>query len=418
MERDIVHKAISNREVLLHEGSGAWEELTNRYPYFAAAHLLLLKSWQKEGDHRFTDQLHQAAIHTADRRALYHFVKSDADVAIPPVNTELVVTAPVVNVTSVLPQVESEPIAPSNTPADDAIGASNLASLILREDSPITDITQVTVPASIQPEAEKTAAVVPQDVVTESVSIATSEVSPEHEETFVAEEDAIEAASEEKPIIHAAELDPFERNLLVEAVRSSIEAEVSEKEVASIEEGELSGEAEEIMPDEEDQSYAAYIMRRSRQLHFGEGREKSASQEELPAGDINDWLRKAPVQDADDVSDELNIDDLPERTGLSHGAKKITVKDQKTHQKDLIDRFIRLEPQISRGKSTEFTPGNIAKESLEEDFSLVTETMAKLFVAQGKLDKARKAFRKLMELYPEKSVYFAAQLKNLDKTKK
>jgi tetratricopeptide (TPR) repeat protein len=44
--------------------------------------------------------------------------------------------------------------------------------------------------------------------------------------------------------------------------------------------------------------------------------------------------------------------------------------------------------------------------------------MAQLYARQGKLDKARKAYKKLIELYPEKSIYFAAQLKNLDKLKK
>jgi pentatricopeptide repeat protein len=44
--------------------------------------------------------------------------------------------------------------------------------------------------------------------------------------------------------------------------------------------------------------------------------------------------------------------------------------------------------------------------------------MAVLFAKQGKLDKARKAFRKLMEQHPEKSIYFAAQLKNLEHFKK
>jgi pentatricopeptide repeat protein len=55
---------------------------------------------------------------------------------------------------------------------------------------------------------------------------------------------------------------------------------------------------------------------------------------------------------------------------------------------------------------------------LEEDFSFATETMAKLFIAQGKFDKAKKVYRKLMELHPEKNVYFAAQLKNLNQNKK
>jgi pentatricopeptide repeat protein len=48
----------------------------------------------------------------------------------------------------------------------------------------------------------------------------------------------------------------------------------------------------------------------------------------------------------------------------------------------------------------------------------VTETMAKLFAQQGKIDKARKVYRQLMVLHPEKSVYFAAQLKNLNQLKK
>ncbi len=82
---------------------------------------------------------------------------------------------------------------------------------------------------------------------------------------------------------------------------------------------------------------------------------------------------------------------------------------------DVIERFIQTEPQINRGKAIEYVAGNMAKESLEEDLNLVTETMAKLYVKQGKLDKARKAYKKLIELYPEKSIYFATQLKNLNK---
>jgi len=84
-------------------------------------------------------------------------------------------------------------------------------------------------------------------------------------------------------------------------------------------------------------------------------------------------------------------------------------------KEDVVERFIQTEPQINRGKAIEYVAGNMAKESLEEDLNLVTETMAKLYVKQGKLDKARKAYKKLIELYPEKSIYFATQLKNLNK---
>ena len=87
-------------------------------------------------------------------------------------------------------------------------------------------------------------------------------------------------------------------------------------------------------------------------------------------------------------------------------------------QRKIIDRFIQYEPKIERGRSPEYPQANMAKESLEEDPELVTETMAQLFARQGKFDKARKAYRKLMEQFPEKSVYFAAQLKSIEKFKK
>ena len=54
-----------------------------------------------------------------------------------------------------------------------------------------------------------------------------------------------------------------------------------------------------------------------------------------------------------------------------------------------------------------------AKQGLVEDPSLVTETMAKLYAQQGQMGRARKAYKLLALKYPEKSVYFAAQLKKL-----
>jgi hypothetical protein len=39
--------------------------------------------------------------------------------------------------------------------------------------------------------------------------------------------------------------------------------------------------------------------------------------------------------------------------------------------------------------------------------------MAKLYAQQGQIGRARKAYKLLALKYPEKSVYFAAQLKKL-----
>lgn len=80
----------------------------------------------------------------------------------------------------------------------------------------------------------------------------------------------------------------------------------------------------------------------------------------------------------------------------------------------LIDAFlakgdVRIGPIRDSFETTE----EWAKQGLVEDPSLVTETMAKLYAQQGQMGRARKAYKLLALKYPEKSVYFAAQLKKL-----
>jgi hypothetical protein len=84
---------------------------------------------------------------------------------------------------------------------------------------------------------------------------------------------------------------------------------------------------------------------------------------------------------------------------------------------DLIEKFIATEPRITPGKVEQYTGISFAKESLEENFDWVTETMAKLYAAQGKIDRARKAYKRLMELHPEKKIHFENQLKVLNQRK-
>ncbi len=56
-----------------------------------------------------------------------------------------------------------------------------------------------------------------------------------------------------------------------------------------------------------------------------------------------------------------------------------------------------------------------AHKSLVDDIGLVSETLAKINIAQGNIAKAKKMFEKLMLQYPEKSRYFAELIKNLKK---
>jgi hypothetical protein len=209
-------------------------------------------------------------------------------------------------------------------------------------------------------------------------------------------------------------MDDMQRQILIDAVQSSIALEVTE-DIAEQKQG--TPEEKEVL---DENSFAGWMYKRAQQLHFAQNAtSKPENDSEIP--ELGDW--KHLNEDEIEVEEEKNseIDEIlnrPETGSLSHPIKRIATTTNETHQKDLIDKFIRFEPRIARSKSQEYTPGNIAKESLEEDFTFVTETMAILYAKQGRLDKAKKAFKKLMEQHPEKSVYFAAQLKNLDKFKK
>lgn len=73
----------------------------------------------------------------------------------------------------------------------------------------------------------------------------------------------------------------------------------------------------------------------------------------------------------------------------------------------ILDKFIRESPRISRPKAEFYNPANMAKQSVEEDEDLVTETLAKLYYKQGHYKKAIRAYEKLCLIYPHKMAYFA-----------
>lgn len=252
---------------------------------------------------------------------------------------------------------------------------SSLASRILDVEDNKETVTKLAAQETSEIKLAETLSPEPTDAILEKAPVQSAET----------------VSSEEIVHVKLAELDPLEGQFLVSAVNTVIELEV-QPELGQIER-ETNTEPD-LEPDDET-SYAALIYRRAQRLQ-----QTSDDDEET-----------------EDLSDDSTLPAF-QATPLSHGIQRIKTKDANRQQRDLIDKFIQGSPQIARGKSGDYPTGNLAKDSLEEDFSIVTETMAVLFAKQGKLDKARKAFRKLMEQHPEKSIYFAAQLKNLEHFKK
>jgi tetratricopeptide (TPR) repeat protein len=82
---------------------------------------------------------------------------------------------------------------------------------------------------------------------------------------------------------------------------------------------------------------------------------------------------------------------------------------------NIIEKFIKTNPEINKPEDKEYQlEMKIAKQSLDENLDIVTETMAVLFAKQGHAKKAIKIYQKLMLLNPEKSSYFAARISELE----
>ncbi|MFM7770622.1 MAG: hypothetical protein ACKO8Q_08700, partial [Bacteroidota bacterium] len=84
---------------------------------------------------------------------------------------------------------------------------------------------------------------------------------------------------------------------------------------------------------------------------------------------------------------------------------------------EIIEKFIASEPKITPGKVDQYNQIQLGKDSLEDNFEWVTETMAKLYISQGKTERARRVYKQLIILHPEKSIYYEQQLKSLNSRK-
>ncbi|MEO5909843.1 MAG: hypothetical protein ABIP95_03100 [Pelobium sp.] len=85
---------------------------------------------------------------------------------------------------------------------------------------------------------------------------------------------------------------------------------------------------------------------------------------------------------------------------------------KKEHQ--IIEKFITEEPQIRPPAPNKIDTENKAKKSSEDSNEVVSETLAKIYVEQMLYHKALDVYKKLSLKFPEKSTYFASQIKYLE----
>ncbi|PID93869.1 MAG: hypothetical protein CSA95_05230 [Bacteroidetes bacterium] len=135
-------------------------------------------------------------------------------------------------------------------------------------------------------------------------------------------------------------------------------------------------------------------------------------------GSITEEVSRLIIKNADFIPSDIYdpLKDLPreEKGKEEHPEPQHT---QKKNQQAIIDRFIIEQPTISQSSVAApfFNPDENAQKSNREDTSLVSETLALIYHQQGNIQKAVKIYEQLRLKFPEKSSYFAAQIKKIIK---
>ncbi|MDH7447877.1 hypothetical protein [Aquimarina sp. 2201CG14-23] len=122
-----------------------------------------------------------------------------------------------------------------------------------------------------------------------------------------------------------------------------------------------------------------------------------------------EWLKITSIQPIDRSTEEKNT--LPEEH------KEVTKENEKLsdqeHKFNLIDEFIANNPKIKPPQKN--APSrNLAKEHTVAPDELMTETLARVYLAQKKYKKAIQAYKILILKNPEKSGFFADQIRAIE----
>lgn len=364
MDSITISNIISNKKSVSTADLSELKILADKYPFAQLFSILYLKSLSKTNTFSFDEELNQYAYKITDRVKLYEIIKSDDE----KVQFEVSDSTPSLKIE----QQETKQEHIDNTLLD--VQASN--------NEPET------VAETIESDTEKEVVI---------------------DETSPTEEEAIDTSLE---LVDNTEL-PSET--LEEEILNDDLIQTNEFEEESIPEPIA---ADEILVQTEDEVLEASILTNAvEQIYpFTLASEKKAPEQDVVSDNFSEdekVLEKTNVETPkfNSFSGWLSQGTKQNQTTISAEKPSENVLDNK--KEELIDKFIEKNPSISRPKKEFFSAPKKAQESVVEDNLLYSETLANIFVLQGNLPLAIKAYEQLCLTIPEKKLIFAKKIEEL-----
>lgn len=339
----------------------ALKQVLSDFPYFSNAQVLLAKALHNEQHYEYEKFLKQTALAVPDREVLYHYIH----------NLEKHWLLEVMPVAS----ASSAPIQPK----EETIQTESDIEPILEKPTAIEETPAVDEVSEI-----------PEPVV-ETITPVEAEVKIEVDAEIIQSMDEIAADLAIEELLS-------EQHIVLESV-----TEVPESVITPEPQEHTASEQHDVIEEDGEHSFLDWL-----KIKSGNPHPKETSNPQLEPEKREEIKQEEP-------SLTVNQDTLPTIPAAPVNLPEVTKEDiekavAKSNVNDfhgILDKFIRENPSISRPKAEFFNPVNMAKQSVEEDEELVTETLANLYYKQGNLKKAIRAYEKLCLKYPSKITYFA-----------
>lgn len=360
---------IQNPDLPAAKHVAALKQIVADFPYFTQARVLLAKALHNEKHYEYEKFLKQTALAVPDRDVLYHYLHN------------------------LTPQWQSQQTA-------------------VKTEQPI-----VVVQKDVAPETE-TAIEQPANLPEEFV-----------EENVVVEEDIEVAQTKEEldvdlaitTLLEGSNITPPQKEVVLTHVES--DKDILESVADTIDEAATKDELPEAKPlidesEEEELSFVEWLQRKNNSEKKTET--KPEADPVIPEIKVDKTHLLQPVNLISDSTTDTKGDHKKQESTIPQVSEvtkaeieEAVAKSNVNDFQNILDKFIKENPSISRPKAEFFNPVNMARQSVEEDEELVTETLANLLYKQGNLKKAIRAYEKLCLLYPSKMTYFASLIQKI-----